>query len=195
MDMKRDFLAEYSGECLYHHGIMGQKWGVRRFQNKDGSLTEAGRKRYLKNSEDARKALRQFKQVNDQWDKASKEYTDMYDKMKKASGNNKEEIKQNILDKLSKACDDKYTRKDLEYDFDVDGRELDTLYVNLYYPGLTDKRDAYMKKFHDEVDSLYKKNKADKYYKKVLPKSVSAWDIYDELSMSEYGMKYWEELL
>lgn len=30
---------------LYHHGILGQKWGVRRFQNKDGSLTEAGKKR------------------------------------------------------------------------------------------------------------------------------------------------------
>ncbi len=30
---------------LYHYGIKGQKWGVRRFQNKDGSLTAAGRNR------------------------------------------------------------------------------------------------------------------------------------------------------
>lgn len=31
---------------LYHHGIKGQRWGIRRFQNKDGSLTPAGKRRY-----------------------------------------------------------------------------------------------------------------------------------------------------
>lgn len=35
----------YSDE-LYHHGITGQKWGQRRFQYEDGSLTPAGRDRY-----------------------------------------------------------------------------------------------------------------------------------------------------
>lgn len=33
---------------LRHHGIKGQKWGVRRYQNKDGSLTPAGKKRASK---------------------------------------------------------------------------------------------------------------------------------------------------
>ena len=33
-------------QILIHHGIKGQRWGVRRYQNEDGSLTEAGKKHY-----------------------------------------------------------------------------------------------------------------------------------------------------
>ena len=39
------FKMEYE---LYHHGVKGMKWGVRRYQNKDGSLTAAGKKRAAK---------------------------------------------------------------------------------------------------------------------------------------------------
>ena len=40
---------------LYHHGIKGQKWGVRRYQNSDGSLTAKGQARYREGSSNNKK--------------------------------------------------------------------------------------------------------------------------------------------
>ena len=38
-------------DYLVHHGILGMKWGIRRYQNKDGSLTPAGKERIAKQYE------------------------------------------------------------------------------------------------------------------------------------------------
>lgn len=52
----------YSDE-LYHHGIKGMKWGVRRFQNSDGSLTPAGEKRYYGKANAIQRDIDSFKPV------------------------------------------------------------------------------------------------------------------------------------
>ena len=49
---------------LYHHGVKGQRWGVRRFQNPDGTLTNAGKKRQVRDLNRIYKTL----------DKQSKQY-------------------------------------------------------------------------------------------------------------------------
>ena len=52
---------------LSHWGIKGMKWGQRRYQNKDGSLTPAGKKRYDDSHEDYRRAhdKKSVKQMSD----------------------------------------------------------------------------------------------------------------------------------
>lgn len=37
---------KYKSDCLAHYGVAGQKWGVRRYQNLDGTLTEEGKRHY-----------------------------------------------------------------------------------------------------------------------------------------------------
>ena len=42
----KNIMDYYEEDILMHHGIKGQKWGVRRYQNPDGSLTSAGKRHY-----------------------------------------------------------------------------------------------------------------------------------------------------
>lgn len=44
--MNNYYAIRYDDSYLAHHGILGMRWGVRRYQNADGSLTAAGRNRY-----------------------------------------------------------------------------------------------------------------------------------------------------
>lgn len=57
---------------LYHHGIKGQEWGVRRFQNPDGSLTPAGRARYRMSDKNFNETAKNLLTAVDRRDKDQK---------------------------------------------------------------------------------------------------------------------------
>ncbi len=58
-----------SSDELYHHGIIGMKWGVRRYQNADGSLTNAGKKRYRTKTHEDYKRAHSRKKVSEMSDR------------------------------------------------------------------------------------------------------------------------------
>lgn len=67
------------GGELYHHGVKGMHWGIRRYQNKDGSLTPAGKKRYaddpgLKKVDSAKADLKAAKR---EYNKAANRYSNV----------------------------------------------------------------------------------------------------------------------
>lgn len=79
---------------LYHHGVKGQKWGRRRYQNEDGSLTPAGQKRYNKAENRIRKlevTRKNNRNLYKEWDQdaADKYAGRKEEKLKKVKAKNK----------------------------------------------------------------------------------------------------------
>lgn len=65
-----------SSDELYHYGIIGMKWGIRRYQNPDGSLTPAGRRRLEK--QDTKWAKKKSSKITAQAKKLSQRELDVY---------------------------------------------------------------------------------------------------------------------
>ena len=74
---------------LYHYGVKGQKWGVRRYQNSDGSLTDNGKKRVAK--------------LNAKINKADKKAIESFNSSKKHFQDKKIFSKEKGLDEYQKA--------------------------------------------------------------------------------------------
>ena len=126
----------YTNTYLQHHGVKGMKWGVRRYQNEDGTLTADGKKRISKMSDDKiRKLIRKdvkrsrIKQFGygSQWDTS------------RTIGKNSKKARDEYWDAVRKYHDEKYDQynekfENLEKQYDlgkIDVEELDEKWVSL----------------------------------------------------------------
>lgn len=110
-------MGYYRTNELYHHGILGQKWGVRRYQNPDGSLTAEGKRRYFKNGTDRSGGLtKEGQKAQEEFD--SHFYKDWYKSYNRAAERINPELnklnkkhKNANLDDINSADTQKYIRE------------------------------------------------------------------------------------
>ena len=112
---------------LTHHGIKGQKWYVRRFQNKDGTLTAAGKKRYNSEMEKLKaeeKVLKNKQKTQAKLDKLEAKRKEIERLKESSSETKKEDSAKKTAKKISEMTDDEIKEKIARMDLENKYRQL-----------------------------------------------------------------------
>ena len=138
----------YNNE-LYHHGIKGMKWGIRRYQNKDGSLTAKGK---AMASKKYKKYMNRANQEVNTTENYVKAYNRAADKMNNG-----------LIDKYNRDYDKKLGAKAKDHDF-LNDKEYENGYNKLFESVLSKEYDYVMTEAY-KSNYNYKKAQAlaDKY--------------------------------
>lgn len=138
-------------DYLIHHGIKGQKWGVRRFQNEDGSVTPAGAERYYSGKKKYDKQIRKAEKFESKVMTArAKNRSKMESKFdKKITKYQKkidsyDPIKEGLKDKKGR---DILTKDDVQKSIDAIQKKLDDV---------TNRRKEAVTDWDDATDSIQK---------------------------------------
>ena len=175
---------------LYHHGIKGQRWGVRRFQNEDGSLTSTGKKRY---DTDVNKAIEKRNAAKKDMREAAIQYNRKYskinaDKLNKAREKfryAKQQVdNEKIKEKLNKETNKSKRRLKLEQEYIKKGMTEEEAAVAAYKRTRTEKAVAAVAAVAITAAAAYV---AYKHYDKNVDKVINSGDILQRISTNNTG--------
>lgn len=178
-------MAQYYISELYHHGILGQKWGIRRFQNEDGSLTAEGRRRYRKEiiGDRIRYVKRSFKERR-AYDKKVKQAA-AAEKAKRLRSPRNKDIKEMTNKQLQKYIE----RMKLEKDA-IDIRNT----VNQLDPKPLTRGEQFTKMMMDKVVVPTVQDAGKKFLDAAVKNMFEQNKGPDKYSQAERDSKYWNNL-